>query len=428
MKVVNDIAQALSLIPNGSSIFVQGGMATPTHILSKIQENLDKLDNLFNIEFMHLHTHGDAFYAAKNYANRFKVTNFFVGSNVRNNLDYEHVDYLPCFLSEIPNLFKSKAKRVDICLIHVTPPNEHGFCSLGTSVDIVKAAIDNSKLIIAQINKQMPWVYGDGIIHKDKIDFAVEIDVPILLSESCQASKIEQMIGQNIASLIEDGSTLQMGIGAIPDAALSCLTNHKHLGIHTEMFSDQAVALIEKGVVDNSMKNFHRGKTVSSFVMGTQKLVNFINQNPSVCLLEADYVNNPRNISRNPKVVAINSAIEVDLTGQVCADSIGHRIYSGVGGQMDFIRGASLSPGGKPIIALASQTHKGESKITASLHAGAGVVTTRSHIHYVATEYGVVNLYAKTLAQRAKELISIAHPDHREELGRAWRDNHQIKL
>lgn len=424
MKIVESPFEALEYIKPNSSIFIQGGMATPNYLIDSIKNNLINLPNLTGIEFMHLHTHGSAFYAAKEYSERFRVCNFFVGSNIRKSLNYQNVDYLPCFLSEIPNLFKNGVKPVDVAFIHISPPNEHGFCSLGTSVDITKAALDCAKLVIAQINPYMPWVFGDGIIHVSKIDYAVEINSPILLNTPATISEIDKKIGENIAALIEDGSTLQMGIGAIPDAVLACLHHHKHLGIHTEMFSDEAVKLIQSGAVDNSMKNFHRGKTVSSFVMGSEILVNFVKNNPSVALLEADYVNNPRNIARNPKVVAINSALEIDLTGQVCADSLGHSIYSGVGGQMDFIRGASISEKGKPIIALASQTHSGQSKIVSCLNHGAGVVTTRGHIHYVATEYGVVNLYGKTLGQRAKLLTSIAHPNHRDELEKQWHSCH----
>jgi len=422
MKVISDVLDVLKDIKPNSSVFIQGGMATPTELLNQLKK---VGRNLENIELMHLHTHGSSFYSDIDLHKNFKITNFFVGGNVRKILDYDRVDYLPCFLSEIPNLFRKGVKKVDYALIHVSPPNEHGFCTLGTSVDITKAAIENASIVIAQINKQMPTVHGDGFIHLEKIDYAIEIDQEIEVTEPSSLSEIENKIGINVASLIDDGSTLQMGIGAIPDAVLGSLYGHKDLGIHTEMFSDEAVKLIRSGVVNNSKKKFHQGKTVSSFVMGSKELLNFVNDNPSVNLLEADYVNNPRNIARNPKVVAINSALEVDLTGQVCADSLGHNIYSGVGGQMDFIRGASLSEGGKPIIALPSQTNKGVSKISICLKPGAGVVTTRSHIHYIATEYGIVNLYGKTLHERAKLMISIAHPDHRDSLERDWYECHR---
>ncbi|EQC48082.1 acetyl-CoA hydrolase/transferase family protein [Bacteriovorax sp. Seq25_V] len=422
MIVLTDLADVFKNMKPNSSAFIQGAMATPTELLSQLKK---VGTNLENIELMHLHTHGEEFYNGVDVKKNFRITNFFVGGNVRKILDYERVDYLPCFLSEIPNLFRKKIKKVDYAFIHVSPPNEHGFCTLGTSVDVTKAAVESADFVIAQINKQMPTVHGDGFIHVNNIDYAIEVDIPVHEPAKAVLTDIERQIGNNIASLIENGSTLQMGIGAIPDAVLGALHNHKDLGIHTEMFSDEAVKLIKSGAVNNSKKKFHQGKTVSSFIVGSKEVLDFVNDNPSVSLLEADYVNNPRNIARNPKVVAINSALEIDLTGQVCADSLGHNIYSGVGGQMDFIRGASLSDGGKPIIALPSQTNKGISKISACLKPGAGVVTTRSHIHYLATEYGVVDLYGKTLHERVKLILSIAHPDHRENLEKQWHDCHR---
>lgn len=419
MKIHDNLDSLLQVVKSNMSILVHGGMATPTSVLEGFKDHAHRLEN---VEFMHLHTHGDAFYADEKYAQNFRVTNFFVGGNMRPHLDHSRVDYLPCFLSEIPNLILSGAKKVNVALVQVSPPNKHGYCSLGTSVDIMKAGVDAADIVIAQINSNMPTVHGDGIIHINQIDHAIYLNSNLHTPSPKPISEDEKKIGEYIAGIIEDGSTLQMGIGTIPDAVLQSLTNHKNLGIHTEMYSDGAVDLIEKGIVNNSMKKIHRGKTVSSFLMGSQKLINFVNDNPSSILLGADYVNSPRNIARNPKVVAINSAIEIDLTGQVCADSIGHRIFSGVGGQMDFIRGASLSEGGKPIIALLSQTAKGVSKIASCLKNGAGVVTTRAHVHYVVTEQGIANLYGKSLNERAQALINIAHPDHREELERAWHD------
>ncbi len=421
--LVHDTAEsALEIIESNTSLLIHGGMATPTVLLEGLKTHSTRLKN---VELLHLHTHGDAFYADKKYEGIFNVTNFFVGGNVRKHLDYKRVDYLPCFLSEIPYLIKSGNKKIHVAMIQVSPPNKHGYCSLGTSVDIMKAGVDTADIVIAQINTKMPTVHGDGIIHVSQIDHAVFTDTPLAFSATREITEDEKRIGQFIGGIIEDGSTLQMGIGSIPDAVLKALTSHKNLGIHTEMYSDGAIELLEKGIVNNSQKKFHRGKTVSSFLMGSQKLIDYVDNNPSTILLGADYVNSPRNIARNPKVVAINSAIEVDLTGQVCADSLGHQIYSGVGGQMDFIRGASLSEGGKPIIALLSQTAKGYSKISACLKNGAGVVTTRAHMHYVVTENGVANLYGKTLHQRAKALIEIAHPDHRESLEREWHNNYK---
>jgi acyl-CoA hydrolase len=304
-------------------------------------------------------------------------------------------------------------------MIHVSPPDKHGFCSLGTSVDVAKSAVKHAKRIIAQVNPNMPRTHGDGFIHKSRLDAMVEVhDTLPVVNYSERASESERIIGNKIAELIEDRSTLQMGIGAIPDAVLQSLGHCKDLGIHTKMFSDGIIELIKSGVVTNAYKKKHRGKTVSSFALGTHKLYQFIDDNPAFAFLEADYVNDGRVIRSNPKVVAINSAIEIDITGQVCSDSIGTYQFSGVGGQMDFIRGASLSEGGKPIIAISSVTKKGDSKIVPYLKQGAGVVSTRAHVHYVVTEYGVAYLYGKNLHQRAIALMNIAHPDHRDELER----------
>jgi 4-hydroxybutyrate CoA-transferase len=348
----------------------------------------------------------------------FKVKCLFVGPNIRKAIQKGHGSYIPVFLSEIPRLFLGGKLRIDVALISVSPPDEHGFCSLGPSVDVSLAAVQSAKMVIAQVNKYIPRTHGDGLIHIGNIDNLVKHHEPIPEVPIGDLNDTEIAIGKNIAELVEDGATLQMGIGNIPNAVLASLGNHQELGIHTEMFSDGILPLVEKGVITGSQKRKHRGKIVSSFVMGSRAVYDFIDDNPLVNLLSSAYVNNTRIISQNPKVTAINSAIEVDLTGQVCADSIGHRIYSGVGGQMDFIRGASLSEGGKPIIALLSTTKNGESKIVTTLKPGAGVVTTRAHVHYVVTEFGAVNLYGKTLAERAQLLTSIAHPDHRENLER----------
>jgi acyl-CoA hydrolase len=303
-------------------------------------------------------------------------------------------------------------------LISVSSPDEHGYCSLGTSIDISSAAQQSAKIVIAQVNKFVPRTHGDGLIHLKDIDYMVEYDEPLPETKNHDLTEVEKAIGKNIAELVEDGATLQMGIGAIPNAVLACLGNHKNLGIHSEMFSDGILPLVESGVINGQNKVKHPGMIVGSFVVGTKKLYDFIDDNPIVKMLDFAYVNNTDVIRRNPKVTAINSAIEIDLTGQVCADSIGSKIFSGVGGQMDFIRGASLSEGGKPIIALSSTTKNGASKISAVLKPGAGVVTTRAHVHYVVTEFGAVNLYGKTLEERAKLLIGIAHPNHREALSK----------
>ena len=347
-----------------------------------------------------------------------------MGGNIRKYIDYDRVDYLPCFLSEIPKLLSIGARKVNVALIHVSPPGPMGYCSLGTSVDVTNAAIEAADIVIAQLNKQMPRGHGDAFIHKSKIDHAVEVDCPLDELPVPEISDIERKIGENCAEIIEDGACLQTGIGAIPNAVLASLKHHRSLGVHSEMWSDGMLDLIECGALNNSNKKVHRGKTVSTFIMGTKRVFDFIDDNPSVIQVGSDYINNPQIIDRNPKTVAINSAVELDLTGQVCADSIGHKIISGVGGQMDFMRGAALSARGKPIIALSSRTKSGKPKIVPFLKTGAGVVTTRNHIHHVATEYGVVDLYGKTLGERAKALISIAHPDDREILSKSWVDNY----
>jgi len=408
---------AIEKIQSNQRVFVHGAATTPSVLL---QELVMQASRLKNVELIHMHTHGHAEYAQAKFAQNFKVSNLFVGPNMRQHFDFDQVDYIPCFLSEIGILFRSGIRKPDVALIHISPPDRHGYCSLGTSVDVVKAAIETSDLVIAQVNPRVPRVFGDGVFHSSQIDFMVEVDEPLFTSESKAPSQVEKQIGKNVAELIEDGATLQMGIGSIPDAVLSCLEQHKNLGIHSEMWSDGALSLIEKGVITNSEKTFHRGKTVASFVLGSQKLYDFVHDNPAVILLEASYVNNPGVIARNKKVVAINSAVEVDLTGQVCADSIGSQIISGVGGQIDFIRGASLSEGGKPVIALPSRTHQNIPRIVPLLKLGAGVVTTRAHVHYVVTEYGMVNLFGKSLHERAKALIQISHPDDRDGLDRAW--------
>lgn len=412
-------ADAVAAIQSGHRVFVHGGAATPSVLLQAVCE---RATDLRDVEFVHLHVEGEAPHADPAHSDRFRVTNLFVGSNVRRRFDGHRIDYLPCFLSEIPNLLRSGRRRIDVALVHLSPPDRHGYCSLGVSVDVAPAALKAARIVIAQVNPNMPRVHGDGFVHIDDIDHWVVVDEPLPEATPQPLGDDERAIGRYVAELIEDGSTLQMGIGRIPDAVLASLAHHKHLGVHTEMFSDGLIDLLECGAVDNSRKAVHPGKTVSGFVMGSRRLYDYIDDDPSIVQLAIDYVNNVTVIKRNPKVVAVNSAVEVDLSGQVCADSIGHRIISGVGGQMDFIRGASLSEGGKPIIALTSRTRKGVSRIVPTLKAGAGVVTTRAHVHYVATEFGVADLYGRTLDERATALINIAHPDDREELARSWRE------
>lgn len=412
-------ADAVRGISSGQRVFIHGGVATP---LALVDALVAQHDRLTDVELIHLHTAGDAAYARPEMAGHFRVANLFVGGNMRAHLDCDRVDYLPCFLSEIPQLFRSGKRPLDVALIQVSPPDRHGVCTLGTSVDVARAAVDTARTVIAQVNPRMPRVLGDGAVPMSRIDHWIELEAEIPEVPPPPLTDVERRIGHHAASLIEDGATLQMGIGAVPDAVLSALRHHRHLGIHTEMWSDGALSLIECGAVDNSRKAVHPGRTISGFLMGTRALYDFVDDNPTVLQLDIGYVNNVRVIARNPCVTAINSAVEVDLTGQVCADSIGHRIISGVGGQMDFIRGASLSPGGRPIIALPSRTKRGASRIVPTLQAGAGVVTTRAHVHYVITEHGIADLYGKTLAERAAALIDIAHPGDREDLARAWRE------
>ena len=407
--------EALQHLKSGDHVFIHSAAAAPQELIRKM---CDRKDELEDVTIYQIHTEGPAPYADDS-VKAFNVKCLFVGPNIRKSIQHGHGSYIPVFLSEIPRLFKEEILPIDVALISVSLPDEHGFCSLGPSVDISLAAVKAAKVVIAQVNKQIPRTHGDGLIHVSNLNYTVRHDEPVLEVPSTELTESELAIGKNIAELVDDGATLQMGIGNIPNAVLASLGNHKDLGIHTEMFSDGILPLVHSGVINGKFKRKHQGKIVTSFVMGTRKIYDFIDDNPLVNLLASSYVNNSSVICQNPKVTAINSAIEVDLTGQVCADSIGHRIYSGVGGQMDFIRGASLSEGGKPIIALNSTTRKGNTKIVPLLKTGAGVVTTRAHVHYVVTEFGVANLYGKTLAERAKLMADIAHPEHREFLYRA---------
>lgn len=413
MIQLDNPTELISRIPKVARVFIHGGAATPNVLLSAICEHPDLFEHL---EFLHLHTIGPAIYRQSRFQNKFSVSNLFVGSNMRDSIVQPHVDYLPCFLSEIPKLFRSGRRKLDVALVQVSPPDAHGYCSLGTSVDVARAAVDSADLVFAQINPLMPRVLGDGIIHQSQIHASVHIESPLPTSEHGELRTEEQKIGEHIAGLVPDGATLQVGIGTIPEAALKALKHHKNLGIHTETWSDGVMELIQSGALNNSQKTIHPGKSVASFGIGSQKFYDFIHDNPSVLHLDASYVNNPAIIARNKKVVAINSAVEIDLTGQVCADSIGSRIISGVGGQMDFIRGASLSEGGMPIIAITSRTQKGYPRIVPQLKSGAGVVTTRAHVHFVVTEHGIVDLYGQTLKERARALIQLAHPEDREYL------------
>jgi len=405
--------EAVSVIQSGHRIFIHSAAAAPQPLVKAMSR---RAEDLRDLEVIHLHTEGDSPYARPEMEGRVYTNALFLGENVREAARDGNADYIPVFLSEVPGLFIDRVLPLDIALVQVSPPDRHGFCSLGVSVDASLAAVNSARFVIAQINRHMPRTHGHGILHVSNIDYSIEHDAPLRSREVQEPTTAERAIGRHVAELVEDGATLQLGIGAIPDAVLSSLRDHTDLGVHSEMFSDGVIELVEMGVITGKQKASQRGKVVGSFCIGSQRLYEFIDDNPSVELLSAAYVNDTAVIRRHPKVTAINSAIEVDLTGQVCADSIGSRIYSGVGGQMDFIRGASLSPGGKAIIALPSVTSRGESRIVSYLKQGAGVVTTRAHTHYVVTEFGEANLYGKNLRQRARELIDIAHPDHRERL------------
>lgn len=415
MKIVS-VEEAVRNVKSGDNVFFQGAAMTPTVLIDALCERYKEVEN---VKILQIHTHGETKYLEEPYNQSFKLASMFVGSNTRKGVNSEHGDYIPIFLSEVQRLFRGGIQSVDVAFIQVSPPDKHGYCTLGTSVDVAFPAIEVAKTVIAQINPNVPRTNGDAIIHSSKIHFGVKTDLPMDVLTITEPSDIEKQIGFHVAGLIEDGATLQMGIGNIPNAVLTNLTNHKALGIHTEMFSDGILPLVEKGVITGEHKVNHTGKILTSFSMGTQKLYNFIDDNPSIIFKEAGYTNDTALIRENPKVTAINSALEIDLTGQICADSIGTYQYSGVGGQMDFIRGASLSEGGKPIISMPAATNKGISKIVPFLNEGASVTTTRAHVHYVATEYGVVNLYGKSLKERAKLLISIAHPNQRETLDKA---------
>lgn len=408
--------EAVSHIKSGDNVFIQTGGAAPVKLLEGMTARASELKG---VNIFSLHTEGEAPYLDDKYADSFNVNALFIGANYRSAVARGRAFFIPCFLSEVPIMIRKGVIPIDVALVHVSPPDKHGYCSLGISVDATKAAIDCAKLVIAQVNPQMPRTHGDGLIHISNFDKCIEHEAAIPEMPQHPMSDEEKRIGEHIAGIIEDGSTLQMGIGAIPDATLSCLGNHKDLGVHTEMFSDGILPLVQSGVINNKLKTSHKNVMVAGFLLGSRKLYDFVDDNPVVRMLDIQYVNDTAVIRRQRKMTSINSAIEVDITGQVCADSIGTRMFSGVGGQMDFIRGASLSEGGKPIIALTAQTNKGISKIVPTLKEGAGVVTTRAHVHYVATEYGIVDLYGKNLRDRAKAMIAIAHPDHREELERA---------
>lgn len=406
--------KAVQAIQSNQRVFVQGSASTPMVLLSALEKRAHELKH---VEIISVSTLGEMPLNKAEYKTSFFFNTLFVSANVRDAVNEGRGDYIPVFLSEIPRLFNQGIINLDVALVHVSPPDNHGYCSLGVSVDVARSAVKNAKHVIAQVNPKMPRTHGDGLIHVSEINALVDVEQELPeVDYSKKITDIELTIGSHCASIIEDGSTLQMGIGTIPDAVLKMLVNHKNLGVHTEMFSNGIIDLIEKGVITNQNKKKHRRKVATAFAVGNRNLYDYVDDNPMFSFLETDYVNDSYVIRKNPKVVAINSAVELDLTGQVCADSIGTYQYSGVGGQMDFMRGAALSEGGKPIIALSACTKKGESKIVPFLKPGAGVVTTRAHVHYVVTQYGIANLYGKNLKQRAEALIEIAAPEHRSYL------------
>ena len=409
--------EAISVIKSGDRIFSHGSACTPNYLLNELANQSSRFKD---IEMVSITQQGAVAIARPEYKDNFHINSLFVSTPVREAVNSDRGDFVPIFLSEIPILFKNNILPLDVAIITVSPPDKHGYCTLGTSVDIARSAVDSAKKIIAIVNPKMPRTHGDGMVHVNRIDKMVWHEEELMtIDYGSKVGEEEALIGKHVAELIDDRATIQMGIGTIPDAVLKCLGNHKDLGIHTEMLSDGVINLIKDDIVNNKYKGFHDNVSITSFCFGTKNLYDFVDDNPSIAFLDVQHVNFPINIMKNHKMHAINSAIEIDFTGQVCADSIGTYQYSGIGGQMDFMRGAALSEGGKPIMALTSRTKKGIPRIVPFLKEGAGVVTTRGHIHYVVTEYGTAYLYGKNLRQRAKALIDISHPDDREMLERA---------
>jgi acyl-CoA hydrolase len=420
MKPINFVTpeEAVKVIKTGDRVHLSGVAVTP-HVLIKPMVERGRRGEIKDVTIQHIHIEGQVDYANPEFEGVFNSEQFFVAGNMRKQTQAGYADYIPVFLSETQKLIREGYLNVNVAMIMCSVPDKHGFVSLGTSVDSTLAAIENADVVIAAVNPNVPRAWGDAMIQTDDIDIFVEDDSPLYTHDMGTLSDVEVQIGKNVASLVDDGACLQMGIGGIPNAVLAQLGNHKDLGVHTEMFADGILPLVEKGIVNGRRKAIDKGKMVASFLMGSKELYEFIDDNPMVAMMDVAHTNNVHMIRKNDKVTAINSALAIDLTGQVCADSIGTKHYSGVGGQIDFIRGAGHSKGGKPIIALPSVTGKGVSKICPTLIEGSGVVSTRANIHWVVTEYGAVNLYGKPLQERARLLISIAHPDHRESLDQA---------
>jgi 4-hydroxybutyrate CoA-transferase len=420
---------AVRAIKSGNRIFLTGNVSVPQQTLAALVEYAPQLEN---VEICQALTVGSADYVSPAMEGHLRVNSIFISDNIRKAVHEGRADFTPVLLSEFPLLFKRGLLPLDVAMIHVSPPDEHGFCSLGVEVGLTKTAAESAKIIIAEVNEQMPRTLGDSFIHVSRLNYIVPVDYPIAelpMSEG-KTSEVVEKIASNIAELIPDGATMQLGIGAIPDAVLKYLFDKKDLGIHTELFSDGVIDLVNAGVITNAQKTLHPGKIIAGFMIGTNRLYDWADDNPLIELHRTEYVNDPFVIAQNERMVAINSAIEVDLTGQVCADSIGPKLYSGVGGQLDFVYGASRSKGGVPVIALPSTNTMRDgsviSKIASMLKQGAGVVTTRNHVRYIVTEYGIADLYGKTIRDRATQLIKIAHPDFRDTLRKQAHELHYI--
>ena len=413
-RKVTDADSALASIQSGNRVYLGGGAGVPKELINGL---IRRASDLRNVELTHILTFADAPYVEPQYQDAIRVNALFIGPNVRKAVHAGLADFTPVFLSEIPDLFRNGLLPIDVALISLSLPDEHGFCSFGVEVGTSKPAAESARTIVAEVNRQMPRTLGDSFIHVSRLHHIVEVDYPLPDAPQGGSSERHLRVGQHIAEMIPDGATLQMGIGSIPDAVLQNLGSHRDLGVHTELFSDGIIDMVETGVITCSRKTFHPGKIIAGFLFGSKRLYEFAHNNPIIELHPTDYVNDPFNIAQNENMVAINSALQVDLTGQVCADSLGPQIFSGVGGQVDFIRGAARSKGGLPIVAFLSTAKEDAiSRIVPMLNEGAGVVTTRNDVHYVVTEYGVASLYGKTVRHRAKELINIAHPKFRDEL------------
>jgi len=409
--------EAVGVLRSGFRIFVTGNCSVPQVVMEALNQRAPDLENLSLIQVL---TIGKADYVKPELVPHIRVNSLFISPNVREAVNDGRADFTPVFLSEIPRLFKTGRLPIDVALIQVTPPDRYGYCSYGVEVGVTKTAAESAKIVIAEVNPHMPRTLGDSFIHVSKIDYFVEVDYALPEVQMAASSPEQEAIANHLAAVIPDGATLQMGIGGIPDAVLRKLHNHKHLGIHTELFSDGVVDLVEAGVITNERKTLHPGKIIAGFLLGTQRLYDFVDDNPIVELHPSEYINDPFVIAKNDRMVSINSAIQVDLTGQVCADSMGTYLYSGVGGQLDFVRGAARSNGGMPVIAMLSTAKNGSiSRIVPTLTPGSGVITTRNDVHFIATEYGVADLYGRTIRERAKALVEIAHPKFREELAEA---------